>query len=81
MIANEPNTETFASLFAESISKQEMRTGEVITAEVVRIDQNHVIVNAGPCIHNYVILIYSHDFGSDHFSCPHFLFRYRFSEK
>ena len=47
MISNETNTETFASLFAESISKQEMRTGEVITAEVVRIDQNHVIVNAG----------------------------------
>ena len=47
MISNETNTESFASLFAESISKQEMRTGEVITAEVVRIDQNHVIVNAG----------------------------------
>ena len=24
-----------------------MRAGEVITAEVLRIDQNHVVVNAG----------------------------------
>ena len=47
MTTTETDTESFASLFAESISKQEMRTGEVITAEVVRIDQNHVIVNAG----------------------------------
>ncbi len=41
------NTDSFASLFAESVAKQEMRTGEVISAEVIRIDQNHVIVNAG----------------------------------
>ena len=47
MTTTQTDTESFASLFAESISKQEMRTGEVITAEVVRIDQNHVIVNAG----------------------------------
>ncbi len=40
-------TESFAALFEESLSKQEMRTGEVITAEVVRIDHNHVVVNAG----------------------------------
>jgi len=39
--------EDFASLFEESLSHQEMRAGEVITAEVVRIDQNHVVVNAG----------------------------------
>ena len=40
-------TVSFASLFEESLSKQEMRTGEVITAEVVRIDYNFVVVNAG----------------------------------
>ena len=34
-------------MFAESVSRQEMRAGEVITAEVIRIDQNHVVVNAG----------------------------------
>ncbi len=39
--------ESFAALFAESIARQEMRAGEVITAEVIRIDQNHVVVNAG----------------------------------
>ncbi len=39
--------ESFASLFEESLSRQEMRAGEVITAEVVRIDQNFVVVNAG----------------------------------
>ncbi|MBI4291974.1 MAG: 30S ribosomal protein S1 [Betaproteobacteria bacterium] len=38
--------ESFASLFAESLTRKEMRVGEVITAEVVRIDQNHVVVNA-----------------------------------
>jgi len=41
-----PN-ESFAALFEESLSRQEMRAGEVITAEVVRIDQNFVVVNAG----------------------------------
>jgi small subunit ribosomal protein S1 len=39
--------ESFAALFEESLNKQEMRIGEVITAEVVRIDHNFVIVNAG----------------------------------
>ena len=39
--------ESFAAMFAESVSRQEMRAGEVITAEVIRIDQNHVVVNAG----------------------------------
>ena len=39
--------ESFAALFEESISKQEMRQGEVITAEVVGIDDNFVTVNAG----------------------------------
>jgi len=39
--------ESFAALFEESLNRKEMRVGEVITAEVVRIDQNFVVVNAG----------------------------------
>ncbi|NDU89361.1 MAG: 30S ribosomal protein S1 [Ferrovum sp.] len=39
--------ESFASLFEESLTHQEMRSGEVITAEVVSIDANTVVVNAG----------------------------------
>ena len=42
-----PATENFAALFEESLSRQEMRVGEVITAEVVSVDPNVVIVNAG----------------------------------
>src|SRR5437773_9144454 len=40
-------SESFADLFNESLQRSEMRSGEVITAEVVRIDFNHVVVNAG----------------------------------
>jgi len=39
--------ESFAALFEESLSRQEMRVGEVITAQVVRVDFNVVVVNAG----------------------------------
>jgi len=39
--------ESFAALFEESLSRQDMRSGEVISAEVVRFDHNFVIVNAG----------------------------------
>ncbi|RLJ64786.1 SSU ribosomal protein S1P [Sulfurisoma sediminicola] len=39
--------ESFAALFEESLTLKEMRAGEVITAEVVRVDQNFVVVNAG----------------------------------
>lgn len=39
--------ESFAALFEESLSRQEMRSGEVITAEVVSIDSDFVVVNAG----------------------------------
>ena len=39
--------ETFAALFEESLARKEMRVGEVITAEVVRVDPNFVVVNAG----------------------------------
>jgi small subunit ribosomal protein S1 len=39
--------ESFADMFAASLKKQDMKTGEVISAEVVRIDHNFVVVNAG----------------------------------
>ncbi len=39
--------ESFAALFEESLTRKEMRTGEVITAEVIRLDMNYVVVNAG----------------------------------
>ncbi len=42
-----PAPDSFAALFAESLARQEMRAGEVITAEVVRFDHNFVVVNAG----------------------------------
>ena len=41
------NTESFADLFNQSLAAQEMRPGEVISAEVVRMDGNFVVVNAG----------------------------------
>jgi len=41
------SNESFAALFEESLSHQEMRQGEVITAEIVAIDNNFVTVNAG----------------------------------
>ncbi|MDL2059130.1 30S ribosomal protein S1 [Mesosutterella sp. AGMB02718] len=40
-------TESFAELFNQSLASQEMRPGEVISAEVVRVDYNFVVVNAG----------------------------------
>ncbi|HZR70463.1 MAG TPA: 30S ribosomal protein S1 [Burkholderiales bacterium] len=42
-----PQQENFAAMFEESLTRKEMRTGEVITAEVVRVDVNYVVVNAG----------------------------------
>jgi small subunit ribosomal protein S1 len=48
--SNQPTStsgESFAALFEESLARQEMRSGEVITAEVVTIDDDFVIVNAG----------------------------------
>ncbi|HEX7970968.1 MAG TPA: 30S ribosomal protein S1, partial [Thiobacillus sp.] len=39
--------ESFAALFEESLTHQEMRQGEVITAEIIGIDGNFVTVNAG----------------------------------
>ena len=42
-----PPMEDFAAMFEESLSRQEMRQGELITAEVVRVEFNVVVVNAG----------------------------------
>src|SRR5919108_453036 len=42
-----PAGESFAALFEESLNRKEMRVGEVITAEVVSVDDNFVVVNAG----------------------------------
>ena len=40
-------SESFAALFEESLQRTEMRPGEVIPAEVVRIEHSFVVVNAG----------------------------------
>ncbi len=51
MIANaaavENDSESFASMFEESLTRKEMRAGELITAQIIRIDHNVVVVNAG----------------------------------
>ncbi len=47
-------TENFAALFEESLSRKEMRVGEVITAEVIRVDDNYVVVNAGLKSESYI---------------------------
>lgn len=39
--------ESFADLFAQSLKSQDMKSGEVISAEVVLVDHNFVVVNAG----------------------------------
>ena len=54
MSANPISQESFADLFEASLTRQEMRQGEVITAEVVRIDQNFVVVNAGLKSESYI---------------------------
>ena len=46
-IAPPPAPGSFAALFEESLTRKEMRIGEVITAEVVAVDHNFVTVNAG----------------------------------
>ena len=51
-----PAPESFEALFEESLTRQEMRIGEVITAEVVRIDQNFVVVNAGLKSESFIAL-------------------------
>ena len=49
-------SESFAALFEESLTRTEMRPGEVITAEVVRIEHSFVVVNAGLKSEAYVPL-------------------------
>ena len=46
-VSKSPTNESFAALFEESLTRKEMRIGEVITAEVVSVDPNYVVVNAG----------------------------------
>jgi small subunit ribosomal protein S1 len=47
-------TESFADLLNESLLHKEMRVGEVITAEIVRVDYNFVVVNAGLKSESYI---------------------------
>ena len=58
-----PVQESFAQMFEESLTLQEMRAGEVITAEVVAIDHNFVVVNAGLKSESYVPI---EEFRDDH---------------
>ena len=51
-----PIAESFAAMFEESLQRQELRAGEVITAEVTRIDHNFVVVNAGLKSESYIAL-------------------------
>src|SRR5258707_1868086 len=48
--------ESFAAMFEESLARHEMRAGEVITAEVIRVDYNFVVVNAGLKSEAYIAL-------------------------
>jgi small subunit ribosomal protein S1 len=48
--------ESFAAMFEESLTRSNMRSGEVVSAEVVRIDYNFVVVNAGLKSEAYVPL-------------------------
>lgn len=49
-------SESFAALFEESLQRTNMRTGEVITSEVVAVEHNFVVVNAGLKSEAYVPL-------------------------
>ena len=59
----DPSFESFAALFEESLTRQELRAGEVITAEVVAIADNFVTVNAGLKSES---LIATEEFRDDH---------------
>src|SRR6218665_3110970 len=48
--------EYFAALFEECLQRTEMRPGEVITAEVMRVEHNFVVVNTGLKSEAYVPL-------------------------
>ncbi|HEX4916796.1 MAG TPA: 30S ribosomal protein S1 [Limnobacter sp.] len=55
--------DSFAAMFEESLNRKEMRAGEVITAEVVRVDYNYVVVNAGLKSESYIPI---EEFKDDH---------------
>jgi small subunit ribosomal protein S1 len=61
--STESSMESFAALFEESLVRQEMRQGEVITAEVISVDDNFVVVNAGLKSES---LIPTEEFKNDH---------------
>jgi small subunit ribosomal protein S1 len=46
-VATVQDPDSFAAMFEESLTRKEMRAGELITAQVVRVDHNMVVVNAG----------------------------------
>nr|WP_241461846.1 30S ribosomal protein S1 [Sphaerotilus natans] len=48
--------ESFAAMFEESLQRANMRAGEVISAEVVRVEHSFVVVNAGLKSEAYVPL-------------------------
>ena len=54
-VAATGSSESFAALFEESLARKEMRVGEVITAEVISIDANHIVVNAGLKSESYIL--------------------------
>ncbi|AGX87018.1 30S ribosomal protein S1 [Candidatus Symbiobacter mobilis] len=56
-------SESFADLFNESLQHTEMRPGEVITAEVLRVEHNFVVVNAGLKSEAYIPI---EEFKNDH---------------
>ncbi|MDC0423410.1 30S ribosomal protein S1 [Methylophilaceae bacterium] len=41
------DSESFAALFEESMALKEMRQGEIITAEVISVESDFIIINAG----------------------------------
>ena len=54
-VAASGSSENFAALFEESLARKEMRVGEVITAEVISVDANHIVVNAGLKSESYIL--------------------------
>jgi small subunit ribosomal protein S1 len=46
-VATSSAPDSFAAMFEDSLKKAEMRSGEVITAEVVRVEHSFVVVTAG----------------------------------
>ena len=55
-VTTKGGADMFAALFEESLKSNDMRVGEVISAEVVRIEFNHVVVNAGLKSESYVAI-------------------------